>query len=503
MSSRLLLPAAPAPRTRPRFLSEADCQDIAHRLARYASGGGETAVHLVSRWRGTLRWARNEITGSGEDRDNHVTITRLLHGASSYNAVTINTVNDDALCAAMHRTEWLLTSDRERADADVTTRPGSPFRFPDEPVSVPQLFFDATYQLTAEQRSTTARQLMQAAATAGMLSAGTIEVSATSVAWITSWGYTRYYPYTWARYSNTVRDPKGTGSGWAGVDWPDWSKIDGVKLSAIALEKCLTSRNPVAIEPGRYETILEPQAVCDFLSSWWTNGNAASRQAAETDPKWWLNKVPPSPPLGHEPDGQARFGERVIDARLTIRTDPLDPELGFPPFNLHTRDIWGDVYHPATWFERGVLKQLPESRDFAITWLGRDTGMPASGAWRMDVDGPMASIDEMIATTRRGLLVTRFDQVQAPEPGYAMLCRGYTRDGLWLVEQGKISRAVKNLMFQESIIAVLNRVEQAGIPQRCFHPVPGGWEAFIDPQPIVAPALKIRDFSFTALANGI
>ena len=121
-----------------------------------------------------------------------------------------------------------------------------------------------------------ARHLAKSAADAGMLSAGYISVSAHSLALIETTGRSWYFPYTQAQYSVTVRDPKGVGSGWAGVDWHDWSKIDGEKLSAIALDKCLKSRNPVAIEPGRYTTIMEPQAVCDFMGDMMF-GNALDR----------------------------------------------------------------------------------------------------------------------------------------------------------------------------------------------------------------------------------
>ena len=503
--SRIPRPGTPAPQPvslvpgeRPRFLSEADCHDIANRLARYAKGGGETDVHIVSRWRGNVRWARNRITTTGEDRDNHVMIRRIIRGAQSWDAIQINDVSDAALVAATRRAERLIETTKETVDADLTTRPDSPFRWHDEPVAVGPLFFDATYQLDARQRAGAARQLMQGAAAAGMLSAGYIEVTATSFAYITSWGYARYCQYTWAQYSNTVRDPKGAGSGWAGVDWPDWSRVNGEQLSAVALEKCLKSRNPVAIEPGHYTTILEPQAVCDFLKSW--PEAAFGRKGAET-----FKSNPFTATPAPEPIGRARFGEQVIDKRLTIRTDPVDPDISYPPFRKDMTwlaDV--RVYHPATWIERGILKQLGETRDFSIQWLGRDTGIPASGSFRMSVDGPTSTIDEMIAATKRGLLVTRFDQVDPDYRTAALMCRGYTRDGLWLIEDGKISKPVRNLMFYESTMAALNKVEQVGVPQRCFNPVPGGREEWeLDPQPIIAPALKIQDFTFTALSNAI
>ena len=490
----------------PRFLSEADCHDIAQRLQRFAHGGGESAVRIVSSWTGNVRWARNRITTTGEDRDIHLDVTRSLRGASA--RVSINEVSDAALVAASRRAERMARMQEEEVDTDLTMRPGSPFRYEEEPVAVPQLFFASTYQVDAAQRAAAARQAAHATAAAGMLAAGYVQVSAMSVAYLTSWGYARYYQYTWAQHSVTVRDPKGQGSGWAGVDWPDWSKIDGEKLSAIALDKCLTSRNPVAIEPGRYTTILEPQAVCDFVGRMMYGGwDTVNREGNETSPTAPFHKSgerePPN--LGSFPLGLSRMGERVVDERITISADPMDPELGFPPYAKVQYAVGGGaVYHPATWIEHGVLKTLSYDRPYAVKELGRNTGLPNSGAFRMSVSGTPTSLEEMIATTKRGLLVTRFDRVEGPTSA-ALLCRGYTRDGLWLIENGKISKPVKNMLFVESILFALNNVEQLGVPQRTFHPIAGGklFTWFQNPQPVIVPPLKIKDFSFTALSDAI
>lgn len=500
-----LAPQDPAP-ARSRFLSEADCRAIEQRLQRYASEGGETNVHIVSRWRGHVRWARNRIVSTGEDRDNRVTLGRTIRGAREENRVVINEVSDVALVAAVRRVERLLGMDRELFDSDVDKRTDSPFLFQNEPAAEPKLFYQSTYQLGPPQRAKIARQLTQQAVAAGMLAAGYVEATSTSFAYLTSWGCTRYYEYTWAQCSMTVRDPTGIGSGWAGVDWPDWNKIDGTKLSVIALDKCLKSRNPVTVEPGRYTTILEPQAVADFLRPW---GMHDYRQLEEITASQWLHGTGEKEPLftsrGEVPKlGVARFGEKVIDERLTLSSDPLESALGFAPYSkLQISYSTGEVYHPVTWIEQGVLKALPYSRRWGIEHLGQDAGLPASGALHMSVVGPTNTVEEMIAATKRGLLVTRFDMVGGPVSG-TLICAGYTRDGLWLIENGKISKPVRNLRFVESIVFALNNVELVGESQRTFNPLSGWVEEWsLNPAPMVMPALKIRDFSFTALSNAI
>jgi predicted Zn-dependent protease len=476
------------PDQRPRFLSEADCHEILQRLARFAKGGGFTAVKISSTWTGNVRWARNQISTAGEVSDNSIDVTRNLHGARG--SVQINDTTDAALVAAARQAERLARFGAERPQSELVTR--RPF----EPYTTIPLFMEATYQLDADRRSAAAIALTKSAAEAGMLSAGYIEVIARGVATIDTLGRTRYTAWTRAQCSMTVRDPSGFGSGWAGDTHVDWTKIDGAKLAALALDKCLKSRNPVKVEPGRYTTILEPQAVRDFLAPLMNEFTDAMGLGLSLDPTGHGRGIPG--PFFKSP-GLTYLGERVVDERITISTDPMDPELGIPPFTEFGQV--GDPFNSpiaraATWIEQGVLVRLATSRDEGIDELGSNVGYPNNGGFRMS--GGATSMDEMIATTKRGVLVTRLDQLT--EMNFtSQLYRGYTRDGLWLIENGKISKAVKNMVFTESILFALNAVEQLGVPQRVFSP--GG--AVLAAEPAIVPALKIRDFSFTALTDAI
>jgi predicted Zn-dependent protease len=485
-----------APGARPRFFSEADGHELLARLTRVAEGGGTTSILLWSTWTGNVRWARNRISSASEVRNDHIRVGRNLNGAQ--NAwLLISDDTDAALVRAAREAERLACLKNESPQAALYVR------FIEEPTPpTAPLFFETTYAVDADRRAAAAEQLMQAAGQAGMLSAGYLEVGAHSLAVLNTDGHARYCQYTTAQYSVTVRDPKGAGSGWAGVDWSDWSKIDGAKLSALALEKCLQSRNPVAVEPGRYTTILEPQAVGDLIGPM-----MQSSALLQYLPSSYSS--PTEGPFSSSPSTyQAKKGQRVIDARLTLSADPADPDLAFPPFNpmiaMDGQD-WGlnldyDVYHPAMWIEQGVLKNLAYDRNFARDNLGENLGLPNSGAVRMSVSGPTTSLEEMIATTPRGLLVTRLDGVRLLN-SQSQLCRGYTRDGVWLIERGKISKAVKNLAFTESVLFALNNVEQVGIPQRVFHPKTDSIRTI--PRPVIVPPLKVKDFSFTALTSAI
>jgi predicted Zn-dependent protease len=200
-----------------------------------------------------------------------------------------------------------------------------------------------------------------------------------------------------------------------------------------------------------------------------------------------------------------------MDERVTISTDPMDPELKYPPFALNMSMLGTPfdmlrppVYHAATWIKNGILNEMAYDLKLGEELLGKSTGLPNKGAFRMS--GGTTSVDEMIQTTKRGLLVTRFDGVTEVN-GSSVLYRGYTRDGFWLIEDGKISKSVKNMVFTESPMFVLNSIDQLGVPQRVFN---AGrtqdelyWWAEEVLAPIIVPPLKVRDFSFTALTDAV
>jgi predicted Zn-dependent protease len=291
-----------------------------------------------------------------------------------------------------------------------------------------------------------------------------------------------YVPQTRAEYSVTVRNSKGTGAGWAGQEHLDWRKLDPDKLSATALEKCVRSADPVAVEPGRYTVILEPQAVAGLM---YHLVESLERIPPERGIGPWADRVtPPDPIVG----GRARFGERVLDSRITIQTDPLDPDAPFLPF--------GDREEPTravTWVKDGILTNLSYPRVYALTRLNKEDPMLNTFAFRMS--GGDTSVEEMIASTARGLLITRFvdvRQVRSLTFRDIVFCTGRTSDGLWLIERGKITKSVKNFRFREEVVSVFNNVIAMGPPTRVLMN-----------NPTIVPPVMVRDFSLTSLSDGV
>ncbi len=280
--------------------------------------------------------------------------------------------------------------------------------------------------------------------------------------------------------------PQGFGSGWAGGSNYDWTTIHSEALIHRALDKCLSSLNPVRIEPGRYTVVLEPQAVADFV-------DLLMRQIPGPFDRESQENTGQGPfVLGFDPALKrirTKLGLKVVDERITISHDPMDPELGvFPQLDLK----------PIIWIEHGVLKTLNYTRRYAVPNLTEDYGALPRPSYR--VSGGTSSVEDMIVSTNRGLLVTRFSNLRVMN-GNSVLATGVTRDGLWLIENGKISKPVKNMRITESPLFMLNQVEQLGVPVPVFHPVPYPFVAAI--RPVIVPPMKVNDFSFTATVDAI
>jgi predicted Zn-dependent protease len=468
-----------------RILSRQQCEAIAERVFRFARGGGETRVRIRSWWQGELRWGRNRVTLASDRRDVSLAVSR---GApfEGFRGTSTNQFDDASVEAVVRAAERT----RDRQD-----HPPPPEFLPAMPTletATSAIWSDATYGLTAEARGEMARALVSSAEAKGMLSAGYAEVRGASYAEMSSviragkpaMFESPYVAWTQAQCSMTVRDPQGTGSGWAGLSSYDWSKINSSELAERALDKCVRSRNPVSLEPGRYTVILEPQAVADLIEiliASFSRGDAESGRGpfvlAQDDALGII---------------RTKLGLKVVDERITMSHDYADPALGVLP-------VPGMATGPINWIDHGVLSALWYDRDYALAALGDPYGIRGPTGYRMS--GGSTTTDEMIQSTKRGLLVTRFSNISALDRT-SLLCTGLTRDGLWLIENGKITKPVKNFRFTESPLFALNSLEQLGPPTRVFRPsaLAGGSGELT---PAIVPALKVRDFSFTSLVDAV
>lgn len=447
------------------ILSEEDGKRIARYLSTLFKKEHTFQVSLQSDWTCNTKWGRNKVLYSSDSNKSTIVLNNRLRGASA--SLSCNQLDERGLRAAVKRLERLMEfspENPEHAVNDIWM----------ESYAKPKLWFDSSYNVKGDTGVRVARSCSDLSVKENLFSAGFISVGASGHSIIGSNGLSIYYPYTRAQCSITVRTKDGSASGWAGVDFADWDRIDTESLINTAISKCLKSRSPSLIEPGRYTVILEPQAVCDIFAP--VIEYAMDRYTAEQQG----NRSPFS-----NSNGYSKIGERVVDQRISVSADPMDPDLGFLPFRSHFT-----VFHPVTWIENGVLKELSYDRNYGIQQLGKQTGLPNSGAFRMS-EGT-ATLDEMIKETTRGLLVTRFSNISIIDFS-SMLLSGYTRDGLWLIENGRIARSIANFKFTESPLFALNNIENIGPSQRVFRPL----------APAVTPCLKVRDFSFTSVTRAV
>lgn len=479
------------------ILTEEECRQIHERAHAFARDGGETAVSIRSWWQGELRWARNRATLASDRRNIEVVVHRTPAGTAGGASVTTNQIDDVALEAAVRAAEWAARREAGPIDPSPVPQVHAYTRQPTAPI-----WSEATLGLDTGARANVVRKMIAPAEAEGLYSAGYLEVRAAAAARYTtayrdllmgeySSSENPYIQWTQAQCSTTVRDATGTGSGWAGLSSYDWQRIgsESDALAERAVQKCRASIDAVALEPGRYTVILEPQAVADLMD---VLVDTLERDTPEN----------PSDPIGgpwrlgyDEATGlfMSRMGLKIVDERITIEHDPMDPRLGLVMSPLERPG-------PVTWIENGVLRRLGHSFGKGIAELEGENGLHvlrAGTGYRMS--GGDTSMEEMISTTRRGLLVTRLSNIRSMDRR-SLLSTGLTRDGLWLIENGEITRAVRNFRFTESPIFMLNQVEALGEPVPVWRPT-----AKEDGEltPAIVPPIKALDFSFTSLVDAV
>jgi predicted Zn-dependent protease len=292
-------------------------------------------------------------------------------------------------------------------------------------------------------------------------------------------GLFAYYQYAEASFILTCRTKDGGGSGWAGsTGIKDVSLINATELSEIAADKALKSQKPRAIEPGRYTTILEPRANARFLSLLTGLFNARTAEGAVGN--YFTGKQP----------GTTRVGEKLFSEAFTLRTDIGNPVLRQTPIGID-----GMAAKPTTWIEKGVLKTLAYDR----AWAKRQKkdATPSSINQSLVMDGSDMSVEQMIKTTKRGLLVTFFWYIRAVDP-QTLLNTGMTRDGLFLIENGEIAGPVQNFRWNMSPLVGYNNITAVGKPV----PMHTG-ESYDGPGTALVPPVRLEDFFMTSISPAV
>jgi predicted Zn-dependent protease len=446
-----------------RTLGREECDALAKRALSFATAE-ETRITINSGGRGNTRFAVNQISTGGDNYDATIAVRSSVGKRSA--VVNTNKLDDASLKSAVQLSERLAKLS------------------PEDPEAMPELgpqtyvegkgWSESTASLDPSARANAARAITEPSRVAGLVSTGYLETQAGATAVANSKGLFAYGRQTALSLTTTVRTQDGTGSGWAGATSHDFARLDPKALGERAIDKARRSVNPVGIEPGRYTVILEPTAVGNLIQ--FITFAMSARNADEG--RSFFSKA----------GGGNKIGMKVVDERVTISSDPLDPEAYA---NTFAGD--GQPLTKTTWIENGVVKNLSYDRFWAQK-QGKQP-LPTSGTVRMS--GGTTTTDQMIASTERGIIVTRFWYLRPVDPR-TILYTGLTRDGTFLIERGKITRAIKNFRFNESPIFMLNNLDAMGAPVRVSASEAGG-----PGLAIVVPPIKVRDFNFTSLSDAV
>ncbi|MEV6681409.1 metallopeptidase TldD-related protein [Streptomyces erythrochromogenes] len=284
-----------------------------------------------------------------------------------------------------------------------------------------------------------------------------------------------------------AKSPDRQRSAWAGRSTRDFKDVDPTVLDAELAVRLGWAERKIDLPAGRYETLLPPTAVADLLiyQMW----SATARDAVE------------GRTVFSKPGGGTRLGERLTELPLTLRSDPNAPGLECAPFVIaHSSGDSGSVFDnglpvPATeWIRDGELARLSTTRHTAGL-----TGLPVSpGFGNLILDGGGdKTLDEMVADTERGLLLTCLWYIREVDPA-TLLLTGLTRDGVYLVENGKVVGEVNNFRFNESPVDLLSRASEAGRTEKTL---PREWSDWFTRAAM--PAVRIPDFNMSSVSKGV
>lgn len=328
---------------------------------------------------------------------------------------------------------------------------------------------DAVIEITPKERAELIAEVVGRCKAYGTRAAGALSNSFGFYAIANSNGLFAYYERTNFAFSITVATDEGTG--WASASSFRKSDIDVLAVGEKALQKALLNRNPKELPPGAYRVVLEPPAVADLLLFMASGFNAL---AVDEGRSWLVGKL----------------GQKVCGDNITLISDVYHPLHQGCPF-----DAEGYPTQRVVLIDKGVASGLVYDRVTAQKHGVNPTGhsVDPTGAYGafprgLVMEGEDRSLEDLIAETDKGLLISRLWYIRTVDP-MRVLLTGMTRDGVFLIENGQIVSAVKNFRFNESVIAMLNKVEAMSRAERAGAPE---WE-----WSEVVPALRVSEFHFT------
>ncbi len=389
------------------------------------STADHTEVSVGWRQEKASRFANNAMVQSVSTLDRGVSV-RVAFG-QKVGAAATNKVDDDALRETVARAEAIAKS--AEPDTEYVPPPG-----PQEYAPV-KAYHSTTADRSHEDRAKAIQAALGPVVAAKHRSAGSYTTWVSRSAVGNSSGLFGYHEATDASYGQTVLTEDS--SGWAESASVDASRVDTGLAGRVALEKAEAARNPGEIEPGAYTVVMEPAAFAGLLGiANWT----MQAKAAHEGRSCWTGKE----------------GTKIGVDALNIASVPGHPDVPGQPWTQQ-----GLAAKEVKWVENGVLNTLMYDRYWAEKCGREATGHPANTV----VSGGDASLEDLVASVDRGVLITRFWYIRFVDP-MQLLITGMTRDGLFLIEGGKIVRGLRNMRFNDSPLRVFQEIRALGVPRR-------------------------------------
>jgi len=448
--------------------------DIFERIRRFSSADEVEAIFTGSRFALT-RFANNAIHQNVEEENAAVSIRANFAGRTA--RATTNQFDDESLQRAVAASENLARV--QAPDADLLPMPTSEEANAADEGARATRFFSQTAAITPADRSEVVEGIVSVAGKHKLTTAGIYSTSESGEGIFNSRGLAKWHRQTLAEVSITMLAEDS--SGWQKLNSPDVSNLDPRWLAETAAQKAVESAHPREIAPGKYTVILEPAAVLDMVGfMFWDYSGVAI-----LDQRSFLND---------------RIGTQVFGENISISDDAAHPLQAGSPF-----DGEGMTRQRVQLVENGVVKRVVYARATArkmknseyagkvglIEPTGHGFPLPNEvGEMPLNIVFGAAKpqrVETMIASTERGVLVTRLWYIREVDP-YEKIVTGMTRDGTFLVENGRIQCGLRNFRFNQSLISMLSNVEAMSAPVRA-----SGEESF----DMVVPAMKVKEFNFT------
>jgi PmbA protein len=442
-------------------LSRADLERLAARVMKFCEAD-ETEVDVSSTTDALTRFANNTIHQNVAEENLAISIRTVVDGRTA--RATTNKTDDESLRRAVAAAVRLAHNQPKNPDLLPMLR--------SQKYQKVARHFAATAETTPQDRARAVTRVCKMADKTKQTAAGIFATASTQSILANSRGLFAHYEQTRAEFSVTILE--NDSSGWSKANSPDVRTIDPEALAESASRKAATSRKPRALEPGHYTVILEPPAVLDlvgFLFYDFAGTAVLDKRSCFT----------------------GRIGKKILGENVTLWDDVYHPLQTGAPY-----DGEGVPRQKVLLVDRGVPKNLVYSRATAKKMKAKSTGHGFSlpndyGEAPMNLvfSGGEKSVDEMVRSTDRGVLVTRLWYIREVDP-YEKVLTGMTRDGTFLVENGKVAGGIRNFRFNQSILEMLSNIEMLGPAVRA-----AGEEAF----EMVVPPMKVRNFHFSEVTK--